>query len=293
MSRAIEQPEKSSYLQVLFTYGDPAAPDQIGFTDFASDQGIYLSAPTLEVDLPANMGQFSDNKVAIKMPLDVDPWLEAYTEDVAREPVYVRVEEVIRALDGGPAGTNLVHFRGEVVISTRNAGGDRIARFDCSNVKNRLDVSLGLTATHQCPWRLFGAGCLLVESVFARQGELAAISGKVVTISPNIAITSPTSPGGNVDRFWERGYLHKDGLSIPVMKWVLAEDPTRFILRDVPPSSWLLAGASSIKFVPGCHKTVEDCGDTWDNVEGGAGGGGFNGFGYAMLPYNPLYQDRN
>lgn len=293
MTKAADKPEKQSHLQVNFQYGDINSPDFIGFTDWTVSQGQFMSTPTMKVTLPANSGVLDDAPVQVEIPLEADAWLEAYTEDVAREFVFVEITEVTRPLEGGPQATTLILFRGLVTDSVRNWQGDRIAMFECRSYKQRLDFPIAVAATHQCTWRLFGRGCLLNQTTFQRTGQLATIDGKVVTITtPNAAITSPTSPGGNTDRYWERGFLEKDGLQIPVMKWVKAEDATRFILRDVPPADWLLAGATSIRFVPGCHKTIEDCRDVWDNEQGVSGsvGGGFNGIGYAMVPYNPLFE---
>lgn len=291
MTKATEQPEKKGHVLVSFQYGDPSDPDFIRFTDDTQPQGDYMSAPTMAVTVPANSGVLEDTPLEIDIPLSVDPWIEAYTEDVAREFIWVEVREITRPLEGGPDATDLILFRGLVTDTIQNYQGKRQGHFEALSFKQRLDIPLGIAATHQCPWRLFGRGCLLTQSLFQRAGVFSTINGKVCTLlTPNTNITAPTSPGGNVDRLWERGFVEKDGLQIPIMKWVQAEDATRFILRDVPPPEWV---GAPLLFVPGCHKTIEDCRDVWDNEQGvnSTIGGGFGGVGFAMLPYNPLYEN--
>ena len=57
------------------------------------------------------------------------------------------------------------------------------------------------------------------------------------------------------------------------------------MLRDPPPSDWILAGAASILFVPGSHGTIEDARDVWDDEEH------FNGFGFATPDWNPILEN--
>lgn len=283
MATSISRPEKASYLFVAIKYGNPAAPIFARYTDWGQDTEGYTSTPTMGVDLPDNSGTFDPGELKVLLPLD------AFTTPVASglpaSPMFIQVDEVTLPLFVGDSGSRKVLFRGRVTKTTKNFQGrnDTVAFFALP-VKARLDIQMGLQCNHQCFARLFGPICQLNVADHQVFGEIASMDGKEVTISANGAITAPSSPGGNVDRFWERGYLEKDGLKIGVHIWVLT-DPTVFVLRRRPPNTWLLAGGTSIKFVPGCHKSIEDCRDTWDNEEH------FLGLGFAMLPYNPLFEN--
>jgi hypothetical protein len=199
--------------------------------------------------------------------------------------MFLVVEEVTAGLIGGEAGSRLTLFIGRIMRTIRNYQGrsDSVTFFGMS-AKSRLDVPWGIQCNHHCFWRLFGYGCLLSQAAHQKTGQIASIDGKVVMISASASIENPTAPGGTNTRFWERGFLEKGGLQIGVHIWNKNDDPKKFTLRRRPPNSWLLAGAASIKFVPGCHKTIEDCRAVWDNEEQNGS------FGYAMLPYQPNYE---
>lgn len=292
MVTANARPEKESYILVTFRHGDQAAPIFERYTDWQRDVEGYVSTPGLEVDIPDNVGSFDETQARVVLPSD-DFCNEFAKPEYAGYQIYLQIEEVTAGLFAGDLGSRKTLWRGRIEKSTQNfQGRNNTTAWFSWPIKARLDVPLGIQCNHHCFWRLFSRGCGLVETDHRQFGEIATIDGLEVTISANAAITSPTSPGGNVDRFWERGYLEKDGLKIGVKVWELT-DPTVFVLRNKPPDSWLLAGAVSVKFVPGCHKIIQDCRDVWDN-EGGQGptiGGGFMGAGYAMLPYNPIFED--
>lgn len=289
MTTAAGSPEKQGYIFVTFRHGSPASPTYERYARTNIDTDGFAAKPNMGVDIPDNTGTF-DNKEA-RILLDIDDFTSPLSSGLPHSPIFVQIEEVTQGLFTGDAGTRKTLFKGRVTRTIRNYQGrnDTVAFFALP-IKARLDVPMGLQANHHCGWRLFSMGCGRLQALHQVFGQIAAIDGKEITISANPAITSPSSPGGNVDRFWERGFLLRDGLTIGVHLWVLTT-PTVFVLRRRPPDSWLLAGPTSITFVPGCHKTIEDCRDVWDNEEGYLGQGGFGGFGYAMPPYNPLFEN--
>jgi hypothetical protein len=291
MTNANQSPEKVSYLLVVVRHGDPLAPTFERYTDFASDVEGHVSTPAMEVQIPDNNGTF--DKTELKMMLPLDDFTADASSGLPHSPMFLQVDEVTLPQFIGQSGSRRILYKGRVVRTIRNyQGRGNSVAFFALPAKARLDVPMGMQCNHHCYARLFSPLCGLNISSHQVFGEIAAMDGKEITISANASITAPTSPGGNVDRFWERGYLEKDGLQIGVHIWVLT-DPTVFVLRRRPPNSWLLAGPTSIKFVPGCHKTIQDCRDVWDNEEGQGPtiGGGFAGYGYAMLPYNPLFEN--
>ncbi len=290
MVTAAGSPEKQSYILVTFRHGSQASPVYERYASWNRDTDGFTATPEMDVEIPDNTGTF-DRKEA-RILLGIDDFTGVVASGLPHSPMFIQIEELTQGLFPGDAGTRKILFKGRTTRTVKNFQGrnDTVAFFALP-IKSRLDVPMGLSCNHHCIWRLFGRGCSLIQVNFQEQGQIAVMDGKEITIStPNAVITAPTSPGGNVDRFWERGFLEKDGLTIGIHIWELT-NPTVFILRRRPPDSWLLAGGNSITFVPGCHKTVEDCENVWDNVEGQGGEGGFGGFGYAMLPYNPQYEN--
>lgn len=286
MSEALGIPEKNNYCLVEFVYGDVAnSPVFARYTDWDQDQGSFVSTPDMEVKLPPNTGVFGDNPCTLEMPLDT------FTDLLSAGPryeIYVSIVEVTRSLNGAANAANLNAFRGRLVSSRRNPAGRKdsvLMTFKAA--KAFLAKPLGLPANSQCVWQLFGRGCSvdgLVKTGRVQGAQIIVITGKQITIqTPNTLLTAPTSPGGNVDRYWERGYMEKDGLRIGIHKWELI-NPTIFFLRSRPPNSWLMAGALSIQVTPGCHKEISDCRAVWNNEID------FMGFGYAILAYNPIFE---
>ena len=289
MANASSSSEKSSFLLVTLIFGDPAAWSYARYTNLKIAFENHTSTPTMEVELPDNTGSLDDKEARLVMPLD--DIILAMASNLPHSPIFLKVEEVTQGTFIGEAGSRKTMFRGRLTRSVRNyqGRGNSVALF-AKAAKARLNVPLGLPCNHHCANALFSPLCGLNINDHDQFGQIATISGKTVTIStPNLPITAPTAPGGDNSRFWERGWLEKDGTQIGIHIWVIS-DPTVFVLRRMPPSDWLLAGAASIRFVPGCHKTIEDCRGVWDNEQGQSGVGGFNGLGYGMLPYNPLYQ---
>lgn len=289
MATALGSPEKQSFLLVTFRYGDPADPDFSRYTDWGRDFETFSSTPSLEVELGENNGSLETDETRIVTA--VDAFTGAAGDTLPFSPIFVQIEEVSAGMFAGDAGSRFTIFNGRVVRSIKNyQGRNDTVTFFAKPAKARLDAPLGIQCNHHCAWALFSRGCGLTQSTHDKLGQIASMDGKEITISANASITAPVAPGGDNTRFWERGYLEKDGLKIDIHIWSIS-DPTVFVLRRRPPDSWLLAGASSILFVPGCHKTIEDCRGVWDNEEGQAGEGGFGGFGFAMLSYNPIIEN--
>jgi hypothetical protein len=280
VTRAIARSEKESYILVQFAYG-ASAGSLASYTDLERDVTPYMSTPLLEVELPDNVGTFQEKECRIVLPRDA--FTDRFLDAPAQDPVYVRVEQQIRGLTAGEAGSNLIPFKGRVERIIHNyQRRPGLVAFQALLVRDRLDVPLGLQMNHHDEARIFGPMSGLVQASHQQTGQIAVIDGKEITIStPRAVITNPTAPGGDNSRFWERGWLEKDGARIGIHIWTIA-DPSVFVLRERPPASWLLAGAASILFVPGSHGTIEDARDVWDDEEH------FLGYGYATPSYNPI-----
>jgi hypothetical protein len=283
MSTALGSPNKGGHLLVEFRYGDPTAPVYSRYTDLSQDTRGFSSKENLEIELAENVGTFDDRETRIVMPEDAFSGNAA--NGLPHSPIFVRVIEVTTGF-GVDAPRDLEQFKGRVTRTVANFQGDNgMVAFFAKMVKSRIDVPMGLQCNGTCNWALFRTACALkrAEASHRAFGQIASMDGQEITVSANVALTAPSSPGGNVDRHWEKGFLEKDGLKIGIRIWQLS-DPSVFVLRRRPPTDWLLAGATSIKFVPGCPKTIEGCREQWDNEEN------FMGLGYGMLDYNPMYE---
>lgn len=280
MTRAIARPEKESYVLVEFRYGESSA-SLARYTDLERDTIGFTSTPLMEVELPDNSGTFQEKECRVVLPRDA--FTDRFLDAPAHDPVFVRIEQQIRGLTAGEAGTNLVLFRGRVERVIHNyQRRPGMVSFQALLAKSRLDVPLGLQMNHHDEARLFGPMSGRVQGSHEALGQIASVAGTEVTISgPNGNLTAPTAPGGDNSRFWERGWLERDGARIGIHIWTIA-DPTVFVLRERPPASWVLAGSTSILFVPGTHGTIEDARDAWDDEEN------FLGYGYSTPSYNTL-----
>ena len=281
--RAIDRAAREAYTLVQFNYGEDAA-SIARYTDLERDTIGYTSTPLLQVEVPDNVGSFQERGARVVLPADAftDRFLDSPTHD----PVFVRVEQQIRGLTAGEAGSNLILFRGRVerVIHNYQRRPNLVA-FEVLSAKSRLDVPLGLQMNHHDEARIFGPLSGLTQGTHDVLGEIASAVDKVVTIvTPAALITSPSAPGGDNSRFWERGWLERDGARIGIHIWSIA-DPDVFVLRERPPASWILAGTQSVLFVPGSHGTIEDARDVWDDEEH------FLGWGYACQNYNPIIEN--
>lgn len=208
MSEAVNLPEKDSYTLIEFRYGDPISPVFARYTDFDQNVGAFLSQPDIGISLPENTGTFGEGYLELEMGIDAFTGPLCSGQPASR--CYVRVTEVTKAVVGGPAASNLVLFNGRVAFTHKHwEGRADTCKIDCAPAKARLGKSLGLPGNHHCVWTFLGRGCtngILDKAHLQRTAQIATIVGKRITITtPNAGITAPSSFGGRVDRYWERG----------------------------------------------------------------------------------------
>lgn len=273
MTRAYAQPEKESFCLVTFQHGNPAAPTFERYTDWTEDYlGGYVGTPAMKITMPENSGTFEERTLKIEMPLD--SFTDTASNGLPHSPIYITIQEISRALSGGPEALSLFAFRGRVVKTVRNPDGRNTrVQFQAQPVKSRLEIPLGIPCNHHCPWTLFGRGCNLAPQSF--NATITAIDGKRITTASS-AITT-----GHPDKFWHRGYVELNGTRIDIQNWTLA-DPTHLYLTKQPPADWI---GPTLRFVPGCDKTIETCRSRYNNEEH------FGGVGYAIPAYNPILED--
>lgn len=284
MTRSITRSARESNLFVSFHYGTDLGTVR-RYTDEGRDTIGFSSTPLMRVTLPANGGEFGEREARIELPLD--DFTSRISDGLPHSPTYVVIEERTRGLIAGDEATVLTMFRGQVERAIRNyQGRSNIVALQALAAKSRLDVPMGIQCNIYDEVRLFGPMSGLVQGDHDQTGEIDSVDGKEVTIvTPNSNLTAPIAPGGTNDRFWERGWLEREGLRIGILIWDRTVDPAVFALRQRPPADWVQAGGASILFVPGTHCTIEDSRDVWDDEEH------FLGLAYAALHYNPLYEN--
>ena len=273
MANALDRPEKESYLFVTIRHGSDDDLQFEYYTDWGQDTLGFVSTPGMEVDLPENTGVFDQRRAKILLPKD------DFTSEVSNglpfSPMFIRIEELTGGLQAGDSGSRRVIFNGRVVETVQNhQGRNGTVLFEALTPKARLDIRMGLPATHHCVWTLFGRGCGLNQASHQESGTIDAIDGKEITVTTADIINK-------TGKFWHRGRLELDGIRISIQDWSDA-DPTKFYLTRRVPDHWLTEGG--ILFVPGCDKTIETCRARWSNEER------FCGLGYAIPPHNPLFE---
>lgn len=284
MAEAIDLSQKTPFTLVKFTHGGPTSPEL--FTNLDSDYPFggddYVSTPSMEIQLPENDGILQDNPMTITLPLSDDEtaFQNRYT---CGEPFAITRVEVIEIQRSENAeGTLSVStvFKGECGEYVRNAEGEPdLCRIEALPLKARIkEVALGLPCNHQCVNILGGPVCKVDMSISSRTLNvlITAIDGSKVTIS--------TLPTGLGDRFYQRGDMTFEGLSLSIHDWRDEVNGNRleFFMRRKPPESWL---NKTVVLRSGCDKTIETCRARYSNEAN------FLGIGFAIPPYHPNFED--
>lgn len=276
---------KTHYHLVALAYGADAATVE-RYTDWSRDvtydSETWASVPSLALTLPPNTGGLEEQALVVEFPDGLaSALLQALAAGEPTSPVYVTVIHASLPLAGesGDPDYLVTCDRFEVAKASRRRG---LVRLEAVSVKADLRVQLGLAATVECQWTLFGRGCGLDRAAHAETVTLAGIDsddGKQVTLTGH---SHPaTAPGGTPGKFWDGGYLEREGLKIAIREWS-ASNPSVFQLRRRPPASW--EGEEAL-LVPGCDKSIETCRARWDNEEH------FAGSGFAVPDHHTVYEE--
>lgn len=278
---ALDAPVKETWQYVLFrneTTGAVVAAYTDRDSDTVFEGQLYLSETRMEVQLPENDGLLTDSPCNFVLPLTA-----GFTRDITSSSPYPRtvvdVVEFIRA--DGYASVALRTFSGLLVGFRRNHAGrkDYIA-LSALSVKSRLQgISIGEPCNHQCINRLGDGRCQVSMLGTPRRVTVTvdAIDGQQVTLGTSIAT-------GLEDRFYQRGYMVKDGLEISIQIWrnEVEGDKQAFFMTRRPPTSWV---GTQVTLFSGCDKTAGTCDTRYGNLEH------FNGRGYHMPAYHPNFED--
>lgn len=286
-TEALDLPEKNTWQVVKFNH----AADGVllaAFTDRDSDEvfeGVtYTSEPSMEVKLAENDGMLSSDtptKITLpNTPIAADATAQTFLDRISSGQPYQTVEVNVAEITVGDGGTKSVlkTFRGEAVFLDVNSKEDKdILVFEVLTDKQKLQpIKLGLPVEVQCINALGDARCKVNLSPFSWNLTITDIDSKVVTATG--------MPDGQVDRLMMAGFFEFETLRIRIHNWrnEVEGDKTIFYLQERPPSHWL---NEVVAATAGCDKSVETCRAVYNQEAE------FNGWGYAMPEYHPVYED--
>lgn len=279
---ALDLAEKTSFFLVSFI-NEVTDTAFARFTTLDSDYTFegddYDSEPRMRVQLPRNDGTFSDEECQIALPL-----AQQFAQDVSgglRYPaVRVYVTEIVKG-DGSTATNVLRPFTGLMTLARRKVGGRSTSvTISCKSQKSRLgDIALGQPCMQNCINRLGDGRCKVTLTTSPKK--------ITVTVSeidgPRVVVTG-TVPTGLEDRFYQRGYMIRQGFEFEIRNWrnEVEGDRFEFFLFRRPPDSWV---GQTVTVFAGCPKTPDVCESRFDNLSN------FNAPGIKMPAYNPVFED--
>lgn len=271
---AVDQSNKRSFALVKFTYGDPGAPTIKRFVNVAADvtgtDGIFLAKEDMAINFDAFSGVFDEKPIKIQLSKSGDSFFDDISNGEPHSPIFLDIWELVDSVDGADEEIKL--FTGRVTRVTDNPRGKQgQLKIEGRTWKQKIDIPMGIVATHQCAWIFTAGGCDVVARTFA--GTVDSITGFEVTL-----VAAPSTPVTFFEREFHRGYMKRDGLRITIRDW---ESGAVFKMTKPPPQEWI---GEAVTLVAGCDKNIETCRDIHDNEER------FSGIGFAMLPYNPNYE---
>lgn len=265
---------KDYYWLFDFWYGDPLNPTHYRVSDYSilisngTAGGVFNPLPGIEATGLGNQGTLKDAPVAIV--LQRSTFTDLFTAMAPSSPMFVRIWEVVSKPEVGTPQQKVLYF-GRLTQGVKNVDG--IAgkvRLEFQSLKGRLNVPFGVTCLPTCRHSFGDLDCKVDAVALEDTGTLEAIDGKRVTI---------TGVGAQTGKYWHRGFVTFEGLSIMVRDWDAAT-PTYFFLTQEPPASWL---TSTVTIRPGCDKTIETCRARWANEAN------FGGAGYKLPSRNPAF----
>lgn len=286
-TEALDLPEKNTWQVVKFNH----AADGVllaAFTDRDSDEvfeGVtYTSEPSMEVALAENDGMLSSDtptKVTLPAsPLAAGATAQTFLDRISSGQPYQTVEVNVAEITTGDGGTTsaLKTFRGECAFLDVNSKENKdILVFEVLTDKQKLQpIKMGLPAEVQCINALGDARCQVNLSAFRYNLTITDIDNKVVTATG--------LPDGLTDRLFMGGFFEFETLRIRIHNWrnEVEGDKTIFYMQERPPTHW---DSEVIVCTAGCDKSIETCRAVYSNEDE------FNGWGYAMPEYHPVYED--
>ena len=241
-----------------------------------TDGNEYVSVPTMAVKLPRNDGLFTEEDVRVDLPLsaDTDDFTYRYSTTEPWPEVEVTITEIVKDLEGAASTDTKIRFAGLCHVTRRNPEGVKgRVLINCITVKSLMaEASLGFQCTHHCGNRWGDKFCQIDTALHTFTATISSIAVAQLAMSG--------MPGGHNDRYFQRGTVAYQGLTIRIHDWRSATLNT-ILLTEQPPASW----AGKVVIVKaGCGKTIEECREEWNNESQ------FKGLGFKMPPYDPRFE---
>lgn len=267
---------------VSFRYGDPIASTFSRYTDYTDDVIVgadtFTAVPSIAAKIPPYTGGFNEQELVLELPVD------AFTGRISNgepfSPIDVTVVETLEVPSLALTGQHLdTLFKGRVVKAVRNYNKQRgVVGVFAANWKSRIKVALGMPCLNECIWT-YGDPKTCQAIPVSVAGQVTAILDNRLTIWKPGAV-GPLDPV--VDRFWHRGRIVRDGLSLDVKDWsnAVVENPDHFYLDDYAPADWL---NQAVTVVEGCSKLIGAC-------RGKSNEARFMGAGIAIPARNPVLE---
>lgn len=273
---------KQVFWLVRISWGDPNSPFVWRLTDanedLQTDFGLFHGTPELQVEAQTFTGAFERKLWSFSVPVagSHQVFLDSLGNGRAHSPITLSAWEWALGEVSPGVVQILKHMEGRVTSVTRNPDGiEGMAKFEVTTIKNEIGRAMGMPANPSCGWT-FGdpKTCALPHFESLKQAaHLTAVDGLTVTI---------TGLSAQVDRYWHRGYIEKDGVRILIKQWLQGTD---FVLSQFIPTEWEEALTVTPFYVvvvvaPGCDKTLPTC-QRWGQVSESAF------LGIAIPAYNP------
>ena len=235
----------------------------------------------LAFDSPLHGG--TDDSVAeLTLRYDASPMSE-----LIRPRPHANVNVVVYEYDAASDNFRVL-YRGIVTRATVKPGGvDGIVKLKIAGSKSKLGLTvLGMPALSTCIWAFGNENQSPCGKDIAANTYTGAITTMNVSGHPTrIVFTFDGDPPDLNPLRFDRGYVTVDGLRITTRRYVSddAGSPpaVTFDLREIPPDSW--AGQPAT-ITSGCNQTIDNC-RFWANESQ------FMGYGIAMQPRNPMFEE--
>lgn len=284
MTRALIQPEKESFFLVSFDNlitGTNFARFTTLDSDYVFEGNEYLSETRMTIGLPRNDGTLGEEPAVITLPRE-QQFAQDITSGLRYPATELRIIEIQKG-DGAISTDVLRPFVGLMTLARRKVGGRQATvSISALPLKARMQqVALGLQCMQNCVNRLGDGFCKVNMAVSPQRllnVDVVAIDG------PKITLLNSEIPSGLQDRFYQRGYIVRQGFEFQIRDWRNEVEGTKaeFFLFRRPPASWV---GQTVTVFSGCDKTNGTCQSRYNNIAN------FKGAGAKMPAYNPVYED--
>lgn len=263
----LDRSTKTSRMLVTFAWGASGIRRYTDWTSPVSFLGErFESVPSMEIGWPENSGALKEKPFTITLPLDL--FTTRISSGEPHQIIRVAVREYVIGEQDSSAD---IIFNGYAARAKRSADAQSgTVRIECSNIKQRFNIPLGLMITGFCQHTFGEDGCDSFRKVaLTETRQVVAIDRNRITLEALNAITP-----------WRRGYVELDELRIGIRDYDTLIDPNQLVLVRDAPTSWL---GQDVDCVPGCMKDIDACRAHLNEER-------FLGAGIAIPSYHPVIE---